>query len=304
MTEPYGASSGIPVCPRHPDRQAFVRCQRCEQPVCPECQRPAAVGVQCVDCVAQAQARRPAARTQFGAEVRADQKPVVTWVVIGLCLAVYGLQMASRYIAGFTLDITTMFSYAPVLTSDYPLYNLEWWRMLTSSVLHSPFNAMHIAFNMMALWFVGRVIEPAIGRGLYSVLLMLSAFGGSVGVLYFTDPWTPTVGASGAVFGLFGALFILMRSTGSQTGGILALIVINMVVSFTFPEISWQGHLGGLIIGALCALVIAKAPRSKEGTPDQRNATRVRWQWSGLVAVAVLLIALTAIGIPLVDWAG
>ena len=251
----------------------------------------APVGFHCPVCLDQARRRRPTQRTQFGAKVGSGT-PKVTYAVIIACAVVYALQLAPMYLPGAAQlpSVTNMFAYAPVHTAAWNP-EFEPWRMLTSALLHSPSSAVHILFNMLALWFIGRVVEPAIGGLRYGALLLLSAFGGSVAVLYLTDPFTPTVGASGAVFGLFGALFILLRSTGAQTGGLIALVAVNMVIGF-MPglNISWQGHLGGLVIGLFSALVIAKAPRRR----------RALWQTLGLAAMAVLLLILTAVGVQLV----
>lgn len=279
------------VCFQHPDREAYVQCQRCDRPLCSACMVEAPVGFHCPVCIDQARRRRPVQRTQFGARV-GSAKPVVTYAVIIACAVVYAVQLASIHLpgAGQLPSITNLFAYAPVHTAAWNP-DFEPWRMLTSALLHSPSSAIHILFNMLALWFIGRVVEPAIGPLRYGVLLLLSAFGGSVAVLYLTDPFTPTVGASGAVFGLFGALFILLRSTGAETGGLIALIAVNLVIGF-MPglNISWQGHLGGLVVGVLAALIIAKAPRR----------SRSLWQALGLAGTAVLLLVLTAVGVQLV----
>lgn len=279
------------VCFQHPDREAYVQCQRCDRPLCSACMIEAPVGFHCPVCLDQARRRRPTQRTQFGAKVGSGT-PKVTYAVIIACAVVYALQLAPMYLPGASQlpSVTNMFAYAPVHTAAWNP-EFEPWRMLTSALLHSPSSAVHILFNMLALWFIGRVVEPAIGGLRYGALLLLSAFGGSVAVLFLTDPFTPTVGASGAVFGLFGALFILLRSTGAQTGGLIALVAVNMVIGF-MPglNISWQGHLGGLVIGLLSALVIAKAPRRR----------RALWQTLGLAAMAVLLLVLTAVGVQLV----
>lgn len=279
------------VCFQHPDREAYVQCQRCDRPLCSACMIEAPVGFHCPVCLDQARRRRPTQRTQFGAKVGSGT-PKVTYAVIIACAVVYALQLASIHLPGASQlpSVTNMFAYAPVHTAAWNP-EFEPWRMLTSALLHSPSSAVHILFNMLALWFIGRVVEPAIGGLRYGALLLLSAFGGSVAVLFLTDPFTPTVGASGAVFGLFGALFILLRSTGAQTGGLIALVAANMVIGF-MPglNISWQGHLGGLVIGLLSALVIAKAPRRR----------RALWQTLGLAAMAVLLLVLTAVGVQLV----
>lgn len=272
-----------------------MQCQRCQRPACPECLRQAPVGHHCVDCVARAREewrrRRPPPRSQFGAVLREDQRPVVTFSVIGACVLLYGLQL-------LTSTVTEALWYAPLQTSPWLF---EPWRMLTSALVHSPANAMHLLFNMFALWFIGRAIEPALGRLRYSALLTLSALGGSVAVLLLTPPMTPTLGASGAVFGLFGALFILMRATGSQTGGILTLIAVNVVISFVIPGISWQGHFGGLLVGTLCALVISKAPARASGDRRRDARRRARWQGFGLLGVAVALLLLAGLGMSLVN---
>lgn len=279
------------VCFAHPDRGAYVQCQRCDRPLCSACMIEAPVGFHCPVCVEQARRSRPVQRTQFGAQVGSGT-PTITYAVIVACALVYGLQLASIHLPGAAQlpSVTGLFAYAPAHTASWNP-DFEPWRMLSSALLHSPSSAVHILFNMLALWFIGRVVEPALGAVRYGALLLLSAFGGSVAVLYLTDPFTPTVGASGAVFGLFGALFILLRSTGAQTGGLFALIAVNLVLSF-MPglNISWQGHLGGLVTGVLCALVIAKAPRQH----------RLMWHSAGLGGIAIMLVILTAVGVPLV----
>ncbi|WP_300344046.1 rhomboid family intramembrane serine protease [Nesterenkonia sp.] len=254
----------------------------------------APVGFHCPVCLKQAQRARPVQRTRYGARTGSD-RPMVTYAAIALCAVVYLLQLAAVYLPsplGQAPDVTGLFAYAPVYTAAwYP--DPEPWRMLTSAVLHSPSSAIHILFNMMALWFIGRVVEPAVGGLRFAALLVLSALGGSVAVMYLSDPWVHTVGASGAVFGLFGALFILLRSSGAQTGGLVALVAVNMVIGF-MPglNISWQGHLGGLLTGLLCAGIIAYAPRGR---------LRGLWQACGLAGVGVLLLAAAWAGSGLVS---
>lgn len=230
----------------------------------------APVGFQCVDCVRQAAQARPSRRTRFGAPVSRTGRPLLTYGLIALCVVMYALQLSVP-------SVTDATAFAPAAFSEVWF---EPWRMLTSSVVHSPTNAMHLAFNMIALWFIGRTLEPALGLWRYGSLLVLSAIGGSTAVLWLTAPQTPTLGASGIVFGLFGALFVLMRSAGGQVGGIAVLLGVNLVFSVVVPNISWQGHLGGLVTGVLCAAVIAYAPKGR------RRGLR---QGLGLAGVAVLL---------------
>ncbi len=284
MTE-REAPQQVPTCPRHPDRVSYVSCQRCGRPTCPECQRPAAVGIQCVDCVREGQRGMRTARTQFGGRVT-DGNPLVTKVLVGLCVVVWVGQLISP-------RVTRELEFLPVLSDTEP------WRFLTAAFVHAPSlqDFWHIGFNMYALWIIGQYLEPLLGHARYLALYLISAVGGSVGYLllastpdsvagYAQTGWfTPTVGASGAIFGLFLALFILNRHLGRATGGILVLLVINAVIGFTIPSVAWQAHLGGAVTGALCALAVTWA-----ATPERR-----RWQWVGLAAVLVLVVVLAMV---------
>ncbi|MFD6447538.1 rhomboid family intramembrane serine protease [Promicromonospora sp. NPDC060204] len=249
-----------PVCPRHPDRVAYVRCQRCGRPTCPECQRPAAVGVQCVDCVRETKRAAPRIRTVFGGSATstaANSRPVVTLTIIGICVVSWLLQLVTR---GAWTDALWFWPWGGVM---------EPWRFLTASFLHST-SPLHILFNMYALWITGQFLEPLLGRARFAVLCLLSAVGGSVGVLLLAgDPFTssawvtPVVGASGMVFGLFGAMLPVMRRLGRSMAQVLVLIAINGVIGFFVPNISWQAHLGGLVTGALVATAYAYAPKER-----------------------------------------
>ncbi|MFC4631835.1 rhomboid family intramembrane serine protease [Promicromonospora alba] len=249
-----------PVCPRHPDRVAYVRCQRCGRPACPECQRPAAVGVQCVDCVRDAKRTAPRVRTVFGGSADSaavNGRPVVTFTIIGICVVSWLLQLVT---AGAW---TQMLWFWPAGGAAEP------WRFLTASFLHST-SPLHILFNMYALWITGQFLEPLLGRVRFGVLCLLSAVGGSVGVLLLAgDPFTsnawgtPVVGASGMVFGLFGAMLPVMRRLGRSMGQVIVLLVINGAIGFVVPGISWQAHLGGLVTGALVAAAYAYAPKDR-----------------------------------------
>ena len=290
---PEGASpsDAPPVCPRHPDRVAYVRCQRCERPVCPQCQRPAAVGVQCVDCVkGQAKTVRTA-RTVFGGSAGAAQQPVVTMSIIALCAVAFVLQHVVPPDADGN-DFTDRFMFVPMLALSEP------WRFLTSAFLHSPGFLLHIAFNMYALWLVGPYLESLLGRIRFAALYLLSAFGGSVGVLLLASPdpqssgWgRGVVGASGAVFGLWGALIVINRRMGRDSAGMITLIVINGAIGFVPGlNIAWQGHLGGLLTGLAVAAVIAYAPKER----------RALLHPVGLAAVALLLVVLIAVKVATV----
>jgi membrane associated rhomboid family serine protease len=268
------AGTQVPVCPRHPDRISYVRCQRCGRPACSDCQRPAAVGMQCVDCVAEASRSAPTYRTGYGGTVRAGGKPVVTLTLIVMC----GLAFLLQFLPG--LSVETAFWYAPVYTEFQP------WRMLTAAFLHSQNFLPHILFNMYALWILGNALEPVLGRARFLALYLISAFGGSVGVLLLSPLGVPVVGASGAIFGLFGALFVVQRQRGGDVRQIVVLIAINAALGFFVAGIAWQAHLGGLLAGGLAAVVLAYVPA---------RARRGLYQWGGLAVVALLLVVLTVV---------
>ncbi|GGM11813.1 rhomboid family intramembrane serine protease [Promicromonospora citrea] len=249
-----------PVCPRHPDRVAYVRCQRCGRPACPECQRPAAVGVQCVDCVRESRRTAPRARTVFGGVVGGTTtaaRPVVTFTIIGICVVSWILQLVT---GGRWTELLWFWPWGGAV---------EPWRFLTASFLHST-SPLHILFNMYALWITGQFLEPLLGRLRFTVLCLLAAVGGQVAVLllagdpYTSSAWvTPVVGASGMVFGLFGAMLPVLRRLGRSLGQVLVLLAINGAIGFFVPRISWQAHLGGLVVGALVAVAYAYAPRER-----------------------------------------
>ncbi|AJT42249.1 rhomboid family intramembrane serine protease [Psychromicrobium lacuslunae] len=271
-TAASGQGAEVPVCPRHPDRVAYVRCQRCGRPACTECQRQAAVGIQCVDCVRETAKTAPVSRGAFGGLARAG-RPVVTFTLIGICVLVF----IGEWIPG--LNLLGQFVYAPVTTETEP------WRMVTSIFTHSTGFLLHILLNMYSLYVLGTVLEPVLGRLRFSVLFLVSGLAGSVGVLLLGEPGQGVVGASGAIFGLFGALFVLQLKRRGDIRQILVLLVINGVIGFLpGTNIAWQAHLGGLIGGALVGLVLIYAPAGK----SQRVL-----QWGGVLAVLLILLVIT-----------
>ncbi|NMM15901.1 MAG: rhomboid family intramembrane serine protease [Cellulomonas sp.] len=278
--QPLPETAGPPVCPRHPDRISYVRCQRCGRPVCPECQRQAPVGVQCVDCVAEAARGARPTQTVLGGRVH-DGRPVVTITIIALCVVSYVLQLA---VPGWT----SRWAFLPAAGQVEP------YRFLTTAFLHSPSSIFHILFNMYALWIVGPFLENALGRARYIALYLISAVAGSVGVLLFaspvTDAWyVAAVGASGAVFGLFGAVLVVLRRLGRNAQSFLVIIGLNLVIGFVIPQIAWQAHVGGLVVGAGLGAAYAYSP-----TPRRREA--------GIVATVVA--AVLVVGLAMVKYAG
>lgn len=260
---------------------SYVRCQRCGRPTCPECQRQAAVGIHCVDCVAEAARALPTTRTALGG-VRHAGRPVVTITLIGLCVASFVLQLVMP-------SWTARWLFSPVLGYYEP------WRFVTAAFLHSPGQYLHIVFNMVALWFVGPTLETTLGRARYITLYLMSAVGGSVGSVLLasaTHSWsTATVGASGAVFGLFGAILVISKRLGGDVRGILVLIGINLALGFVMANIAWQAHVGGLVTGGLLAWAYAYAP-----VPRRRFVAVAAPVALGVVLLGATLFAYASIG--------
>jgi membrane associated rhomboid family serine protease len=274
-TQPPSESetAAVPTCYRHPGRETYVRCQRCERPICPDCMRDAAVGFQCPECVAEGNKTVRQAQSVFGG--RAVVTPRVTWTLLIVNVLAYVAEVLStdRVLNDFAMS------------SGAVAYG-EWWRLITGAFLHAPlggsFSITHIVCNMWALYAIGPELERRLGSLRFLVLYLLSALGGSVAVYLFG---IAAVGASGAIYGMFGALFVVSKKLGYDARGVLWLIGINAVLTFVVPGISWQGHLGGLITGAVIGGILAYAP------PKRRDAV----QWGGCVAMLVVLLALVAL---------
>ncbi|SFJ46173.1 Membrane associated serine protease, rhomboid family [Streptosporangium canum] len=267
-------TAAVPTCYRHPGRETYVRCQRCERPICPDCMRDASVGFQCPECVAQGNKTVRQAQSTFGG--RAVTTPRVTWALLIVNILAYAAETLSP-------SVVSAFQ----MSSGHVAFLGEWWRLITGAFLHMPLSAggfalTHILFNMWALYAIGPELERRLGSLRFLVLYLLSALGGSVAIYLFG---IAAVGASGAIYGMFGAMFVVSKKLGYDARGVLWLIGINVVLTFTVSNISWQGHLGGLVTGAIVAGILAYAP------PKSRNAV----QWGGCAAVLVVLVALVAL---------
>jgi membrane associated rhomboid family serine protease len=263
VTNPGFAANRENFCYRHPDRQSFVLCQRCLRTICPECQTQAAVGVICPECLAeqrrdQTPAQKKAQRrwNRPGSVAVSTGRPVVTYAIVAITAAAYvlqllipGLQNLLAFYAG---------SLYPQLTGGA----FEPWRLLTAALVHSSF--WHVGLNMLALWMIGRSLEPVLGRARFLVLYLIGALGGSVAVALIA-PNSFVVGASGAIFGLFGAFVIIARHIGAEIGGILIVLGINLAIGF-IPNmgISWQAHVGGLVAGAVVGLIYARTRQERQ----------------------------------------
>lgn len=274
-----GAGASVPVCYRHPGREAHIRCVRCERPICPDCMVPASVGFQCPECVRSGNATQRIARTALGGRI-SPNKTLVTYTLIAINVIFFLIQQSS---STFSLRFELIPGPVHPHSGDPSLIGVaegEYYRLLTSMFLHV--GTLHILFNMWALYVIGAPLEAMLGRTRFVTLYFLSGLGGSALVYLLTPSNLPTLGASGAIFGLFGALFVLGRRLRFDIRPIGVIIIANLVLTFTLSNISWQGHVGGLVSGAALAAVWAYAPR-KLRTPAQIGSS---------ILLAVLIVAI------------
>jgi membrane associated rhomboid family serine protease len=287
MTTPDQASPAgqetPPTCYRHPNRETWVSCVRCGRHACPDCLRQAAVGQQCVECVRGADqgARRP--RTAFGG--RPVASAALTWALVGINVLVFLVEVAKPNVLWAWGMLGT-----PALTPtgiQAGVVNGQWYRLLTSAFT-SPGTSLNglgfldIAFNMWALIVVGPSLEQSLGRVRFLAVYLLSALGGSV-LYYYMQPHGLAAGASGAIYGLFGAWFVIARKLRLDVRGIVTIIAINLAFSLFFrSSIAWQDHVGGLIVGALTTAAFVYAPRKN----------RTAFQVGAALAILVVLVVL------------
>lgn len=235
------------VCPRHPERTTYLACTRCGRPACPQCLVPASVGFHCVECISTQP--KPQGRTLIGARGSASGT-AVTKAILFACIAAFVAQQA---VPGFTRQFWLL-----GLAYDAPsLVGVavgEWWRLITVGFLHAGF--VHIAFNMYALWLLGPGLERVYGPRRFAVIYALALLGGSTASFLFNAPNTPAVGASGAIFGLFGATIVVARRFGRDASSIYSILLINVIIGFVVPNIDWRAHAGGLVIGSLTAWLL------------------------------------------------
>jgi membrane associated rhomboid family serine protease len=263
-------------CYRHPDRETGVSCSSCGRPICPDCMTPTPVGMRCPECASQ---KTKVVRNPGGAPQAGFMSAPATYVLIAINVVMYLIEISSGG-GGFSAGVSNSVAIDLGLFGPFVAEG-EWYRMVTSGFLHA--NLFHIGFNMFLLFMLGRLLEPSLGTPRFVVLYFASLLCGSFGALLM-DPNALTVGASGAVFGLFGAGFLLARERGMNAlaGELGLLIVINLVFSFTVRGISAGGHLGGLIGGAICAAVIIAGARGMLG-PNHRIA-----EYVAMVAVGIV----------------
>ncbi|GAA5046608.1 rhomboid family intramembrane serine protease [Nocardia callitridis] len=267
-----------PTCVRHPNRQTGLACTRCGRPACPECLRPASVGQHCVDCLRQDQRDVAPVRTVAGAPTSTRPTPYVTYVLIALNVAFYAFTALQAH-----NPVDNQRSSLFLRLVLYPPYvaDGEWWRVIGTGFLH--YGPFHLLINMFALFVIGRDGELVLGRARFLAVYAVSLLGGSAAVMVFA-PESPTAGASGAVYGLFGAITIILLRLRQNPTQMLILIGINVFISISLPGISLWGHLGGLAAGTLATVGILFVPAWLHAK-TQENARVIGWVAVGIIAV-------------------
>ncbi|GGU41893.1 rhomboid family intramembrane serine protease [Streptomyces violascens] len=283
--EDQARQAGLPGCYRHPGVHTGIRCARCERPICPECMISASVGFQCPDCVRSGSgtghartANQP--RTLAGGTLAAGDPQLFTKILIGINVAAFVVQQ----IVGFR------FTGAFYLLGGWPVQGFDgvqgvaegqWYRLLTSMFLHGSY--IHIAFNMLSLWWLGGPLEAALGRARYLALYFVSGLAGGALTYLLAARDQPSLGASGAIFGLFGAMAVLMRRMKYDMRPVIGLLVVNLIITFAWSGIAWQAHVGGLVAGVLVGIGMVHAPAERRGV--------VQWGTCALVlAVSVVMV--------------
>lgn len=289
MTPGQTPSEVTQRCYRHPNREALIRCTRCDRPICPDCMRPASVGFHCPDDVSQDARTVRAPRTSVGARLL-QSRPYVTTTLVALNVIVY-VVTATAPGASFT-DPGSGATTGKGIFFDWQLlpyavhYQDRYYDLITSAFLHV--GLLHILSNMLALAIIGPALEQLLGRWRFAAVYLLSALGGSAAIYAFGNEITPTVGASGAIFGLFGACLVLVRKLGLDLQWLLSIVAINFVLTFSIHGISKLGHIGGFVTGMLAGLAIG-------GLPSVRTRLPNRVQAAGLAALLGFVVIIVAV---------
>ena len=249
------------TCYRHPGRETGVACSNCGRSICPDCMTPTAVGMRCPECAGQTtKVRTIRSRTHRGYEA--------TVVLIAINVIVFLAEGSGAYTFTGATNNSWLLNHgdlAAALVSSQRLGVVpthEYYRLLTSAFLH--LDLLHILSNMYVLYWVGRLLEPAIGRTRFVAIYFTGLLAGALGVI-IASPLNPTAGASGAIFGLMGAAFTEAQRRGADQvrNQLVILIVINLILTVSLPSISIGGHIGGLIGGGLATLGFHQSDRMR-----------------------------------------
>lgn len=284
MSEP----TTTPTCYRHPQRETFLSCSECGRPICPDCSYDAPVGQKCPECVRAAGRQKIIRGRAVLAEPSFQTSPVAfTLIVINVIIFVIGLSSTS-----LQNDLVRNFGSLRLATDQGALIGVEagqWWRVITAAFLHGGF--LHILFNMYFLYIFGPRLEQQVKSGSFAGIYLASAAGGSLASVLFGPPNVPSIGASGALFGLFGAwLYAAYRQRGSAAGKAMfnqlgAILLLNMALPFFIRNIDWHGHLGGLFTGVAIAFLWERLASGRRNARVKRT----------IIAFAVLVVIMAIV---------
>jgi len=265
------------TCYRHKDRETGVSCSSCGRPICPDCMTPTPVGMRCPECSRQ--------KTKVRTAATLTSDPRLTYALIAINVIAFVAQMAGA--SGLDGRGGTIFENGALFGPS--VADGDWWRIVSAGFLHA--SLLHLLFNMYFLYFLGTLLEPAIGKWRFGLIYLVSLLGGSFGAL-LVSPEAVTVGASGAVFGLMGAAILAMRARGidPMQSGLGLTLVINLGITFLIPNISIGGHIGGLVAGGIVGYLMFEL--AERGRLPQRAV---------YIASGVLAVALAVGGVIVAD---
>jgi len=262
------------TCYRHPDRETGVSCSNCGRPICPECMTPTPVGMRCPECSKQ--------RTQVRTVRSLQTDPQLAYALIALNVIAFLAELSSggASVGGTVFREGALFG--PAVDAG------EWWRIVTAGFLHA--SLLHILFNMFFVYFLGQLLEPALGKLRFGVVYFVALLGGSLGALLLSND-SVTVGASGAAFGLLGAGIVAMRARGidPMQSGLGMTLILNLGITLLIPGISIGGHLGGLLAGALAGWILIEVGERRRSLATPALAATIAL--GVVIAVAAVLVA-------------
>lgn len=283
------------VCYRHPDEPTGIACQRCHRPICHRCMVAGSVGFQCPSCVEMGRRQTRQGQLPYGG-VQSSHPALTSQVLIGINLLIWAVIFFTGGSQSPLVRLLAIRGRGWCLVNDAYLVPVNasqctggdvwvdgvatgaWWQVITNAFVHA--DILHIAFNMAALFILGPQLEGVLGRVRFLTVYLVSALAASAVVLWFTEPYVTTLGASGAIFGMMGAVLVIVRKHRGDLRPILVWVGLNVVITVIgASQISWQGHLGGLVGGLAVTAALLGLPRER----------RERWQWPlvGLVVVVI-----------------
>ncbi len=242
------------TCYRHPGRETGVSCSNCGRPICPDCMTSSPVGMRCPECARQTVKVRTIRST-------ANRGYEATLALIAINVIVFLAEGSGAYTLTGETGNSWLLNHGFLAAGPIEVLH-QYYRLVTSGFLH--LDILHVGMNMYVLYWVGRLLEPAIGRARFLSIYFTGLLAGSLGVM-IASPLDGSAGASGAIFGLMGAAFTEAHRRGADQvrNQLVILIVINLVLTLSIPGISIGAHVGGLLGGGLATLAFHQGDRMR-----------------------------------------